>query len=120
MDASKSNKKFKNNHPTEMSCLKKCLKWSITINTQGHKCNNQAYFGDYLHSSNEDILNQNFSELLPIDISKAQLLAIDKGIDNRVKFNIEFELSGIQTPFKSIDANYANQQYDLAINVTFF
>jgi hypothetical protein len=118
MDASKSIKKLKNNHPTEMSCLKKCLKWSITINTQGQKFNNQAYYGDYLHSSNQELYtNNSFIDILPIDISKAQLLAIDKGIDNRLKFNIEFDLSGIRTPFKSIEPNYSNQHFDLAINV---
>ncbi len=118
MDCVKLNKKNKNNHSIDTSCLKKCLKWNITINTQGQKANNQPYFGDYLFSSNED--PQGFANCLPIDINKAQLLAIDKGTENRLKYNIEFDLSGIRTPFKTIDSNYGKSFYDIAINVFFF
>jgi hypothetical protein len=118
MDSVKLNKKNKNNHPIDTSCLKKCLKWKITINTQGQKGINQPYFGDYLYSSNDD--PQGFTNCLPIDINKAQLLAIDKGKDNRLKFNIEFDLSSIRTQFKTIDSNYGKASYDIAINVNFF
>jgi hypothetical protein len=118
MDNTKLIKKSKINHLIETSCLKKCLKWNIIINNQAQSFNSQAYFGDYIYFSNDELYNHHgFIDKLPINISQVQLLALEKGIDNRIKFNIEFDLSGIRTPFKTIDYNYGNNNYDMAINV---
>ena len=116
MDRMIETAKSKNFHSIQMSCLKKCIKWSIAINSNNSTYKNVFYYGDYLFSTNDQIdYMTRLQDLMPIDLKQVQLYALEK-CDKRLKFNIEFDLSGINTPFKNIGKENINNSYEIIID----
>ncbi len=107
--------KYKTSHSIEMSCLRKCIKWSIAINDTTIPSKNNFYFGEYVFTSNEqNSFSPRLLEFLPINIEQVQIKALEN-CENKFKFKIEFDLSGINTPFKIVEG-YTNNIYEIKID----
>src|SRR5690606_8320509 len=94
-------------------CINKCLVWSLGLVTKDRNIRSNSYLGSY--KTNPE-LHKPIKDVLPIDLTAVQLLAFDPS-QEKLMFNIEFDISTSYSPISKIRHDYGYKSFEINLNV---